>query len=136
MTHWESLRAHVAASYPVHTDERQRFHHPDWDGLSVWVATSRGHRLVALLRRKDYNDDWYLLLSAPIATRGLADPVALLEWSGRSTGGTLIMAEGDLFYRRAYPLEWLDRPRLVTALNGVASTSASLEAMLAEHGSI
>ena len=48
MADGQSLRDHVATSYPVGVDERDRFDNPDWDGLSVWVATSRGQRLVAL----------------------------------------------------------------------------------------
>ena len=55
MGDWQSLRAHVATSYRVIVDERERFQNPEWDGLSVWVATSRGQRLVALQRRKDYS---------------------------------------------------------------------------------
>ena len=136
MADWRSLRDHVARSYHVGVDERERFENPEWDGLSVWVATSRGQRLVALLPRKDYNDDWYLRVSAPIATTGSLDPVGLLEWSGRSAAGGLLMAEGQLFYSRAYPLEWLDLPRIDTALTNVAGTSASLETMLAEGGHI
>lgn len=136
MADWLSLRDHVATSYHVGVDERERFQNPEWDGLSVWVATSRGQRLVALLRRKDYNDDWYLQVAAPIATTGSLDPVGLLEWNGRNAAGALLMGEGELWYRRAYPLEWLDRPRIDAALNDVAGTSASLETMLAEHGRI
>jgi hypothetical protein len=134
MADWQSLRDHVATSYPVGVDERDRFDNPDWDGLSVWVATSRGQRLVALLRRKDYNDDWYLQVSAPIATTRSPDPLGLREWNGRSPARPLLMAEGGLFYKRAYLLEWLDLPRIDTALNDVAGTSAGLETSLAQHG--
>ena len=136
MADWQSLRDHVATSYPIGVDERERFQNPDFDGLSVWVATSRGQRLVALMRRKDYNDEWYLQVSAPIATTGSLDAVELLEWNGRSAAGAFMMAEGQLFYKRAYPMEWLALPRIDTALNDVAGTSASLEMMLAEHGGI
>jgi hypothetical protein len=136
MTDWESLRAHVAASYHVAVDEREQFQNPEWDGLSVWVAASRGERLVALLRRKDYSDDWYLQVSGLIAATPSLDPVSLLEWNGRSAAGALMMGEGGLFYRRVYPLEWLDLPRIDTALDDVAGTSASLEAILVEHGRI
>lgn len=136
MPDWQSLRDHVATSYPVGVDEQERFQNPEWDGLSVWVTTSRGQRIVALLRRKDYNDDWYLQVSAPIATTRSLDEGHLLEWNGRSPAGALMMAEGELFYRRAYPLDWLDLRRIDTALTDVAGTSASLETMLAEHGRI
>ena len=136
MADWQSLRNHVATSYHVGVDELERFQNPEFDGLSVWVATSRGQRLVALLRRKDYNDDWYVQVSAPIATTGSPDPTGLLAWNGRSAAGALLMAEGQLFYRRAYPLEWLDLQRIDIALSDVASTSVSLEMMLAEHGRI
>lgn len=136
MADWQSLRDHVARSYHVGVDEQERFQNPEFDGLSVWVATSRGERLASLLRRKDYNDDWYLQVSAPIATTGSLDAVELLEWNGRSAAGALLMAEGQLFYKRAYPLEWLDMPRIDTALSDVAGTSAGLETMLAEHGRI
>jgi hypothetical protein len=136
MADWQSLRDHVATTYHVDVDERERFQNPEWDGLSVWVATSHGKRLVALLRRKDYNDDWYLQVSAPIATTGSLDRADLLEWNGRNAAGALMVAEGGLFYKRAYPLEWLDLPRIDTALTDVAGTSASLETMLAEHGRI
>ena len=136
MTDWQSLRNHVATSYHVGVDELERFQNPEFDGLSVWVATSRGQRLVALLRRKDYNDHWFLQLSAPIATSGSPDPMALLEWNGRGAPGALVMGEGELFFRREYPLDWLDVPKIDTALRDVAGTSGSLETMLAEHGSI
>ena len=136
MADWPSLRDYVAKSYRVGLDERERFQNPEWDGLSVWVGTSRGQRLVALVRRKDYNDDWYLHVHSQVATTGSLDLVGLLEWNGRSTVGALAMGEGELFYRRAYPLEWLDPSRVDTALADVAGTSAGLEVSLAEHGRI
>ena len=136
MADWQSLRDYVATSYHVGVDERERFQNPDWDGLSVWVGTSGGQRLVALVRRKDYNDDWYLHVHSQIATTGSLDPVGLLEWNGRSAVGALAMGEGELFYKRAYPLEWLDPSRIDTALADVAGTSAGLEVSLAEHGRI
>lgn len=136
MADWQSLRKHVATSYRVDVDELQRFQNPEWDGLSVWVATSRGERRAALVRRKDYNDDWFVQVSAPMATTSPPDLAALLEWNGRSAAGALLMAEGDLFYRRVYPLEWLDLKKIDTALNDVAGTGAVLDHMLAEHGSI
>jgi len=135
MAEWQPLRAHVASNYPVAVDEREQFQNPEWDGLSVWVATSRGQRLVALQRRKDYNDDWYLQVSAPIATTGSPDPLNLLEWIGRSVGA-LTSVDGELFYKRVYPLEWLDPVRIDTALKDVAGTSAGLETSLAEYGGI
>ena len=136
MADWQSLRDHVATSFHVGVDERERFQNPEWDGLSVWVPTPPGQRLVALRRRKDYNEDWYLQVSSPIATTGSLDPVGLLEWNGRTASGALMMGEGELFYTRTYPLEWLDLRRIDTALNDVAGTSASLERMLAEHGRV
>ena len=136
MADWQSLREHVATSYHVGVDELERFQNSELDGLSVWVATSRGQRLVALLRRKDYNDDWFVQLSAPMTTTSSPDPITLLEYNGRSAAGSLLMAEGDLFYRRVYPLDWLDPQRIDTALNDVAGTSAVLDQMLAEHGSL
>ena len=74
-------------------------------------------------------------MSAQIATTGSPDLLNLLEWIGRSVGA-LIFFEGDLFYKRVYPLEWLDPVRIDTALNDAASTSAGLETSLAEYGSI
>ena len=94
----------------------------------------RSRRLVARRRSKDHDDDWYLQVSAPIATTGSLDPLGLLEWNGRSAAGALMVAEGTLFYRRVYPLEWLDLGRIDTALSDVARTSATVEMMLAEHG--
>jgi hypothetical protein len=136
MAEWQSLRGHVATNYHVVVDELERFQNPDWDGLSVRVATPRGQRLVALHRRKDYNGDWFVQVFAPIATTSPPNLVSLLEWNGRSAAGSLLMADGELLYKRVYPLDWLQLQRIETALNDVAGTSAALETMLAEHGSI
>ena len=107
MAEWQSLRGHVATNYHVVVDELERFQNPDWDGLSVRVATPRGQRLVALHRRKDYNGDWFVQVFAPIATTSPPNLVSLLEWNGRSAAGSLLMADGELLYKRVYPLDWL-----------------------------
>jgi hypothetical protein len=48
----------------------------------------------------------------------------------------LALAEGDLYYKRVYPLQGLDVPRLDTALYEAASSSAGLEKALAQYGSV
>jgi hypothetical protein len=136
MADWQSLRAEVVTSYQVGVDELERFQNPEWDGLSVWVATSRGQHLVSIMRRQDHNGDWYVQLSAPISTTTSPDAMSLLRWNGRNPAGALVINADELFHQRVYPLEWLDSPRLHTALRDVAGTSAGLEAILAERGSI
>jgi hypothetical protein len=136
MAGWQSLRRHVATRYRVFADEMQKYQNPDWDGLSVLVPTESGERVVVLFHRKDYDDVWYVQVYGAIATPGSVDARSCLEWNGRSATGMLALAEGDLYYKRVYPVQGLDVPRLDTALHEAASSSAGLESVLATYGSV
>lgn len=136
MTDWQSLRHHVATRYHVVGDELEKYQNPDFDGLSVMVPTESGERLVVLFHRKDYDDAWYVQVSGAIATPGSLDARSCLEWNGRSVTGMLALADGDLYYKRIYPLQGLDVPRLDTALYEAASSSVGLEKVLAQYGSV
>jgi hypothetical protein len=136
MADWQSLRHHVATRYHVVGDELEKYQNPDFDGLSVLVPTESSERLVALYRRKDYDDAWYVQVYGAIATPGSLDARSCLEWNGRSATGMLALAEGDLYYKRVDPLQGLDVPRLDTALYEAASSSTGLESVLAKYGSV
>lgn len=136
MADWQSLRHHVATRYHVVGDEPEKYQNPDFDGLSVLVPTESGERLVVLFHRKNYDDTWYVQVSGAIATPGSLDARNCLEWNGRSVTGMLALAGGDLYYKRVYPVQGLDVPRLDAALYEAASGSAGLENALAQYGSV
>ena len=136
MADWQSLRQHLATRYHVVEDELEKYQNPIIDGLSVLVATESGERQVALFHRRDIDDAWYVQVYGAIATPGSLDAHRCLEWNGRSVTGTLALAEGNLDYKRVYPLQGLDVPRLDTALYEVASGSAGVEWALAKYGHV
>ncbi len=133
MGDWQVLRAHVAARYEVHADERAMYQNPDWDGLSVVVRSASRPRLVTITRRQDLDGVEWLELAAMVMDPARVDARSCLEWNLRNIFGALALLEDALFFKRVFPMATLDVATLDAAVEGTAGVAAGLRDVLEDY---
>jgi hypothetical protein len=121
MADWNALREHLKANYQIAKDEIDTIHlmFETEDGRSQVVFVSRTGELGG--------SDWAEIATAVCAEADIDPRDALLRSGRMIAGGLVLMEDGPVVYRHAFPLAGFDLEDLEVPLHLVALMGDDLE---------